>query len=67
MGMVRSLHTKDQKSEVVNRLNQRGTINLSPPRPLNKFDTLNSSNIKKAMNVSQSKDRLDKIDTERKL
>jgi len=38
---------------------------LSPPRDLTKIDTLNSTNLKKAMNVSQSKNSID-INTERK-
>ena len=63
LGMENSLHTRDKMSEVINRLNHRGTKNLSPSHALTKIDSLNSSNIKKLMSNSKNED---KRDTERR-
>jgi hypothetical protein len=63
LGMENSLHTKDQRVEVINRLNHRVTKNLSPSHALAKIDSLNSSNIKKMMSNAKNDD---KIDTERR-
>jgi hypothetical protein len=61
--MENSLHTKDQRVEVINRLNHRGTKNLSPSHALTKIDSLNSSNIKKMMSNAKNDNN---IDTERR-
>lgn len=48
---------------MINRLNHRGTKNLSPSHALTKIDSLNSSNIKKMMSNAKNDE---KIDTERR-